>query len=198
MRTFLLRGFVTCGECEEPMTSCWSKRRNARYPYYFCQHKGCNAYRKSIRKEKIEREFEHLLFCMTPDPKVFVLAQDMPRQAWDEREQNAKTSAQEISREIAKIERKTAQLMDRLVTSENLALIAAYEEQVKKLHEQKLTLSEKQAKLSKPQRDFDEAFRTAPIALPFRVLQGSNVCGQYPGGARRNLIRLNYINLFSC
>ena len=47
---FPLRGFVTCGCCSEPMTACWSKGRNTTYPYYLCFKKGCEQYRKSIRK----------------------------------------------------------------------------------------------------------------------------------------------------
>jgi len=36
---FPLRGFVTCGECGHNLTSCWSKGRTARHPYYLCFHK---------------------------------------------------------------------------------------------------------------------------------------------------------------
>ncbi len=31
---FPLRGFVLCGDCETPLTACWSKGSNARHPYY--------------------------------------------------------------------------------------------------------------------------------------------------------------------
>jgi len=37
---FPLRGFVTCGHCGEPFTSCWSKGRSAAYPYYLCDTRG--------------------------------------------------------------------------------------------------------------------------------------------------------------
>ena len=39
---FPLRGFVICGDCERPMTSCWSKSKTGkRHPYYMCFRKGC-------------------------------------------------------------------------------------------------------------------------------------------------------------
>src|SRR5690606_11113605 len=58
---FPLRGAVACGDCGNPLTACWSKGRGGRYPYYMCFQKGCPEYRKSIRREVIEGEFEALL-----------------------------------------------------------------------------------------------------------------------------------------
>ncbi len=50
------------------MTSCWSKGRNTRYAYYFCDQKGCPDHRKSIRREKVESEFETILRTAQPAP----------------------------------------------------------------------------------------------------------------------------------
>ncbi|MCV2890126.1 recombinase family protein [Ruegeria aquimaris] len=34
---FPLRGFVTCGDCDKPLTACWSKSKTgAKHPYYMC------------------------------------------------------------------------------------------------------------------------------------------------------------------
>ena len=52
---------LPAGPSVKLMTAAWSKGHNGKYPYYFCHSKGCNDYRKSIRKEKIEDEFEALL-----------------------------------------------------------------------------------------------------------------------------------------
>lgn len=52
---FLLRGFVTCGACNETMTGAWSKGRNTKYVYYFCFNKGCREHRKSIRKKSLKK-----------------------------------------------------------------------------------------------------------------------------------------------
>lgn len=45
---FPLRGFVSCADCDKPMTSCWSKGSRKSYPYYLCDTKGCASYRKSL------------------------------------------------------------------------------------------------------------------------------------------------------
>ena len=49
---FPLRGAVVCGHCSTPLTACWSKGRMSYHPYYLCRQRGCEAYGKSIRREK--------------------------------------------------------------------------------------------------------------------------------------------------
>lgn len=57
---FPLRGFITCACCGKPLTACWSKGRTQKYPYYLCKTKGCAEYRKSIKRDKLEGDFEEL------------------------------------------------------------------------------------------------------------------------------------------
>jgi len=73
-----LISFETCGK---PMTAAWSKGRSRKYPYYLCDTKACPDYRKSIRKERIEREFEELLTEMVPEREPF-LAVGLPPEKW--------------------------------------------------------------------------------------------------------------------
>ena len=82
---FPLRGFVTCADCGEPLTSCWSKGRSASYPYYLCDTRGCASARKSVRKEIIEGEFEKLLTQLRPAEGMMNLASQMFRDMWDEK-----------------------------------------------------------------------------------------------------------------
>ena len=64
---FPLRGAVLCGDCGKPLTACWSKSKTGQtHPYYFCYAKGCVSYRKSIRRDQIEGEFEALLAQLQP------------------------------------------------------------------------------------------------------------------------------------
>ena len=158
---FLLRGFVTCGTCNSTMTGAWSKGRNAKYPYYFCMNKKCTDYRKSIRKEKLEKDFEHLLFRLRPKSHVYSLLEDILRDAWKEREENQKVQTQGLRREIVDIEKKTEQLMDRLVSTDDELLIPVYEKQLKKLRERQLLLTENCKSTSKQFADFDDIFQTA-------------------------------------
>jgi len=158
---FPLRGFVTCGHCGHPVTAGWSKGRNTKYPYYFCHNKECLDYKKSVRKETIEGEFEVMLQNLRPSQSLFFMATEMFRELWEDRQSRAKTDAVSIQKEIQQIDRKVGQFLDRIVETDSPALITTYENQVRKLEEQKLILKEKIQNCGRPLDSFDETFRTA-------------------------------------
>ncbi|MCK5373946.1 MAG: zinc ribbon domain-containing protein [Alphaproteobacteria bacterium] len=158
---FPLRGFVTCGCCGKPMTSAWSKGRNGKYPYYFCHSKDCNDYRKSIRKEKIESEFEALLTDMCPTPELFFIAAETFTDLWNIRKVRMKEEVVSIKGEIGTIEKKTHQFLNRIVEADSTPLITAYENQVRTLEEQRIALKEKVSNCGRPLQPFDQTFRTA-------------------------------------
>lgn len=158
---FPLRGFVTCSCCNEPMTACWSKGRNARYPYYYCFTKGCDEFRKSIRKEQIEAEFEALLLELKPSQELFFTAMDMFRDLWNDRQSNNKGDAILLKGELSKVDVRVEQFLDRIVETENTTVISAYEQKIEKLEGQKIVLQEKIQNCGRPLADFDETFRTA-------------------------------------
>ena len=83
---FALRGFVLCGDCGEPYTACWSKGNTKTYPYYLCDTKGCVSYRKSIRRDHIEGEFETFLQALQPARQLVDCVSAMVRVAWSQRE----------------------------------------------------------------------------------------------------------------
>ncbi len=158
---FPLRGFITCHCCGEPMTACWSKGRTARYPYYYCFTKGCDEFRKSIRKEQVEAEFEELLLELKPSQELFFTAMDMFRDLWNDRQNQNKDDALLLKNELSKIDVRVEQFLDRIVETENLSVISAYEQKIEKLEGQKIILQEKIQNCGRPLADFDETFRTA-------------------------------------
>ncbi|MGH1351649.1 MAG: recombinase family protein, partial [Methyloligellaceae bacterium] len=162
---FPLRGFVTCGKCNHVMTAAWSQGKAKKYPYYFCQNKNCSERKKSIRKEKIEKDFEHLLARLSPDPRVFLAVEEMLREVWDERLNNVQGNSKELKTELSRIENKIDQLMERVIEADSAALVKAYEAQIKKLQTQQIILQENMAKADAPIRDFDETYRTSLLFL---------------------------------
>lgn len=78
--------------------------------------------------------------------------------------ENQKVQTQGLRREIVDIEKKTVQLMDRLVSTDDELLIPVYEKQLRKLRERQLLLTENCKSSSKQFTDFDETFQ---IALRF-------------------------------
>ncbi|MCK0197408.1 recombinase family protein [Ancylobacter sp. 6x-1] len=158
---FPLRGFVTCGHCNQPMTACWSKGRSAYYPYYLCDTRGCVAHRKSVRRETIEGDFEKLLAELTPSEELFVLAFEMFRDLWNARTNAAQSDTSALKRDLAQIEKKVAQFLDRIVETDNRSVIAAYEARIRDLETEKALVAEKIGRSGKPVAMFDETYRTA-------------------------------------
>ena len=80
---FPLRGFVTCGDCEKPLTACWSTSKTGKkHPYYLCHNRACESRRKSIPRDKLEAEFETILTQLKPSKGLFVVIRAAFKSAW--------------------------------------------------------------------------------------------------------------------
>jgi site-specific DNA recombinase len=158
---FPMRGFVSCTSCGNALTSCWSKGTGGMYAYYLCQQKGCSMKGKSIRKEKMESDFEKLLSSMRPSDEVIELAKVTFDDAWQTQSQALKQDAEKIRKEIMLIERKSEQLMDRVIEADNPTMVSKYEKRIQEFEQEKIILDEKIAKCGRPLQSFSETFQTA-------------------------------------
>lgn len=138
-----MRGFIACGDCHHPMTANWTKGRNATYPYYVCRHRGCDKFGKSIARAKVESAFEEMLTNLVPSPELFTLISKLFRKRWDEAEAKVKETRTSMKLEVAAIEKKIAQFLDRIVESDSSTVIGAYERKVEELERSKLLMLEK-------------------------------------------------------
>lgn len=163
---FPLRGFALCGECEHPLTSCWStSKTGAKHPYYMCFQKGCEAYRKSIRRDEMEGAFEGLLESITPSPIKLAIARDIFATEWDARQSRAKEQGALYKAKIADLSKQVDTLLGRLVEAENKTVIKAYETKIAALEQDKLVLEEKAASSGHPNPAFAQMFELA-MAFP--------------------------------
>ena len=158
---FPLRGFVLCCDCSKPLTACWSKGKNRKYPYYLCPTKGCPSYRKSIPREKLESEFGQIVKSLQPKENLFEMAKVMFKNAWDQRLAQLASVIERLRQDAGKIDKQIEQLLDRIVEAENPSVIAAYEKRIAKLEKQKLAMSEKLENGSKPCHTYEELFEHA-------------------------------------
>ena len=158
---FPLRGAVVCGDCETPLTACWSKGRSTHHPYYLCPKRGCASYGKSIRREKIESEFETLLMKLRPSEPVFNVAHAMFKDLWNHRLTSGEVRARGLKAELQRIEKQVEQFLDRIADAATPSVISAYENRVRKLEEEKFVVTEKIGQCGRPMRSFDETLRTA-------------------------------------
>ena len=159
---FPLRGFVLCGDCERPMTSCWSTSKTGKkHPYYMCFTKGCESYRKSIKRDAMEAEFEALLSDVRPSRTMFEIAKAMFKEAWEQQREQSRTVVQGLRRQLAQAEKQISQLLDRVIEASNPRVVAAYEDRIGALEREKLVLAEKLESGGQSYRPFEEMFELA-------------------------------------
>jgi len=123
---FPLRGFIQCGCCSRPMTSCYSKGRSKTYAYFMCYHKPCRLYGKSVRQEKLESEFSEILNTLSPSRPLFSMAVDIFKDIWDKRVFESRDKQKYIDRELQKVEKKIEQVLERLIETDSAALMQTY------------------------------------------------------------------------
>jgi hypothetical protein len=170
-------GFVACADCGNPLTGYWAKGSHSHVPYYHCFKRGCESYGKSIRRDKIEGEFEALLLSVQPNEKLFAVATRMLRKWWDGLLVNAEGQAKAMEVQLSKIERDVDKLLERILDASVPSVIAAYENRVRKLEEEKIVLRERIAKSSRPASNFDNTLRTALdfLASPWNLWSSNSL-----------------------
>lgn len=158
---FPLRGHVICDGCETPLTACWSKGEFKRYAYYLCPKRGCAHYGKSIRREKIEGEFEELLRNVQPTETLAKVAQSMFKELWDRRLAQAEARRKTLHAQFLKVDKEVGQFLHRIVETTVPSVVAAYEERISKLEVEKAAIRERMEEIGRPKSTFDNTLRTA-------------------------------------
>ncbi len=159
---FPLRGFINCGDCDRPLTACWSKGGSGnKHPYYLCHNKTCQSYRKSIRRDRIEGEFETLLKQISPAKSITQVFQAMFKKAWNKRLARTNNQSRTLKQEIKEIETLVQHCVDRIIESSTPTAIAAFETRIAQLEADKLVLMEKLEKGTGPRETFEEMFERA-------------------------------------
>ena len=141
---FPLRGAVHCACCGKPLRACWSKSSTGkRHPYYLCQTKGCEAYGKSIRRDKLEGDFVAMLRSMRPSASLTRLVTEMVKYAWEQRMEQVSALRTSLKRQTTSIEKQIDELMDKLVDASSELTAKAYERRIEKLEKERLLMEEK-------------------------------------------------------
>jgi site-specific DNA recombinase len=158
---FPLRGFVACDDCQHPLTANWSKGEHKYYAYYICRQPQCPSKGKSIARGQIEGAFEELLKSLTPSRDFFNLASAIFRDLWNSNVARGAERISNMKKEIAELERKVSQLLNRIVETDSKAVSMALENRLGEMETRKELLKEEIAKIGSPARDYDQTFRTA-------------------------------------
>lgn len=158
---FPLRGFVTCGDCDRPLKSCWSKGKYKHYAYYLCQTESCDSYGKSIPKDTLEGDFETILNTLKPTETLFKHVKALFIDVRDQHRSQSKTAAASLKTELSKIDKQIEQLLDRIVEAASRSVISAYEKRIDSLETKKLILAEKLTEKPMQQGTYDQILEPA-------------------------------------
>lgn len=155
---FVLRGAVLCSCCQTPLTAGWSKGKYKKYPYYFCRHKGCEAYGKTIARKKIEDRFAGVVGSLEPTPMVARLVIEMFRDAWEQKTAQLEAASRKFADDARKIEVEISRLVDCVLNANSPRVISAYESRIEELERKKLLAEEKAVQGSNVDGRFGELF----------------------------------------
>lgn len=168
---FALRGFVVCADCGTPLTSGWSTGRSTKYAYYYCRRRGCASYAKSIRRDKIEGEFEELLRSLRPLEGLVGAARATFEGMWTEHVSKTEAQANILARDLTKTDRQVERLLDRVAEANAPLLLEALAQRVDKLAARKRRYADKLSELRSDAESFDASLDKAVTLLssPWRL-----------------------------
>ena len=152
---FPLRGLVDCAICGKHITGALAKKI---FPYYFCQNKACDYYKKSIRKDEIEKRFTALLKKTHLKADTDKLLQVVFDRTWKDEIRTIELDKSLVASQIAKIEEKLSQLSDASIKAQSDAVKRTYEKQIEK---ETYALEELQAQSFSTGIDLSIPYRTA-------------------------------------
>ena len=168
---FPMRGFVECSCCGNAMTAAWSTGRSRRYAYYVCQTRTCDLKGKSIRREKMEAEFEAFLHELQPSKALFHLAYVSFKEHWDRKMKQLGSGVEAAKVEVDMLARKASALVDKIVDADDPEIASAFEMRLKEVSKQKALMTEKAKNQVGPQGTFEGMYRTAMqfLASPWKI-----------------------------
>ncbi|MBR9765689.1 MAG: hypothetical protein GYB53_19750 [Rhodobacteraceae bacterium] len=146
------------------------------------------SYRKSIKRDQLEGDFESLLKELQPAKGLFEVAKAMFLDAWNIRLTQAELNARASQADLRAVEKKIEVLLERILEAENATVIRTYETKINELERKKIVLAEQAAAISKPQHTQEELFE-----LAFRFLSKPwNIWEKGSLSVKRTVLRLAF------
>lgn|GEM_PF-3689433 len=171
---FPLRGFVLCHFFGNPLTSCWSKGRKEKYPYYICHRKDCDAYGKSIKRDVLEGEFEDILQTSFRRKETLATIEHVMLDTWQNKCNELADYRGGLEGQRSNIERKIDVFIYRIADTDSTVLVVKDEKQIMDLEQQRIVIDEKIKRCSTANVDSEKAVKTAHFSLPFKLSRDFN------------------------
>lgn len=141
---FPLKGFVLCPKCGYPLTgSRCTNRVGKPYPYYQCQHKGCeNRSKMYIKPDVIHKDFENMLRQITPHEDYINLALALAKDEYDQRIKDMNADRNAKQKRLEQIEQEKQNSFNAYMKAGTDALRQMCEQQIEKLTNEQAVLKQ--------------------------------------------------------
>lgn len=108
---FPLRQFITCPNCNQPLTGSKSKGRKEKYSYYHCHNNDCSIHFR-IRKERLEEMFVDYLNYIKPEQNLLNLFEETVKDVYNENVTNRLNSQKQLQEKLIELKNKKSKLID--------------------------------------------------------------------------------------
>ncbi|MEM7500345.1 MAG: zinc ribbon domain-containing protein [Pseudomonadota bacterium] len=192
---FALRVFVTCADCERPLYPSQSRRRDGGlFAHYCCHTKGCASFGKSIRRDKLEGDFEALLKAMRPTKGLPTLVREMFLHAWEQRRAQIAEMQGALRRNVTSVEKQIDGFLDTISDAGSTTAVRAYERRIERLEHDKLKMQDQLATVGTPK---ETPNATLEPALQF-FSNSWKVWASGRSDLRRLVLRLEFSEQLAC
>ncbi len=127
--------------------------------------KGCEAYGKSIRRDKLEGEVGELIKRLELAPALMNMAVAMFKKAWSIREHQAVDATTHLKRQLTEVKQTLKKTVDRLLDTSNDAVVRACEDKISDLEKAKVLIEDQIANGTASRGQFTCA--ALPLALHY-------------------------------
>ncbi len=111
---FPLRRFVSCGKCNGPLTSCWSRGGyGGLHAYYYCKTKICEKYSKMIRRDDMHNGFYEYLSSIKPSELLTTAFNKVFVKRYEQREREVRGTYLRVADEIQELEKERRWVMEK-------------------------------------------------------------------------------------
>ncbi len=108
---FPLRQFITCPNCNQPLTGSKSKGRKERYAYYHCHNKDC-CINFRIRKERLEKAFVDYLNIIKPERNLINLFEETVKEVYKDKVAIRLNQKNQVQNKLLELKNKKSKLID--------------------------------------------------------------------------------------
>ena len=108
---FPLRQFITCPNCNQPLTGSKSKGRKERYSYYHCHNKDCSIHFR-IRKERLEKAFVDYLNYIKPEQALLDLFEEIVKDVYKTKLSERLNTQKRVHEKLIELKNRKSKLID--------------------------------------------------------------------------------------